>query len=217
MALAATPELLATLATLPPADDDADIDVVEEAADDPRFRLRRYLRRYRRPLGIGFGLVAVDTLLTLAGPLLVRRGIDQGVEQKSTMALYGASLAFLAVALVDWAVTWTYTRQTGRTAERLLYALRIRIFAHLQRMSVDYYDREMAGRIMTRMTTDVEALSQLLQTGLINAIVSILSFIGVLVLLAFIDWRLLRRRAGRSCRRCSLATWWFRRDVEQGL
>ncbi len=210
MALAATPELLATLAALPPADDDADIDTVEEAAADPRFRLRRYLRRYRRPLGIGFGLVAFDTLLTLAGPLLVRRGIDQGVARRSTNALYGASLAFLAVALVDWAVTWTYTRQTGRTAERLLYALRIRIFAHLQRMSVDYYDREMAGRIMTRMTTDVEALSQLLQTGLINAIVSILSFVGVLVLLAFIDWRLLLAVLA-IVPPLLAATWWFRR------
>ena len=87
---------------------------------DPRFRLRRYLRRYRRPLGIGLGLVAFDTSLTLAGPLLVRRGIDQGVAVKSTRALFGASLAFLVVALVDWAVTWAYTRQTGRTAERLL-------------------------------------------------------------------------------------------------
>ena len=69
-------------------------------------------------------------------------------------------------------MTWAYTLVTGRTAERLLFALRIRIFAHLQRLSLDYYDREMGGRIMTRMTTDVEALSQLLQTGLINAIVS---------------------------------------------
>jgi ATP-binding cassette subfamily B protein len=210
MALAATPELLATLATLPPADDQADIDVVEEAEADPRFQLRRYLSRYRRPLGIGFGLVALDTLLTLAGPLLVRRGIDQGVTRRSTSALYGASIAFLAVALVDWAVTWTYTRQTGRTAERLLYALRIRIFAHLQRMSVDYYDREMAGRIMTRMTTDVEALSQLLQTGLINAIVSILSFVGVLGLLAFIDWRLLLAVLS-VVPPLLVATWWFRR------
>ena len=112
----------------------------------------------------------------------------------------------------DWLVTWTYTRQTGRTAERLLYALRIRIFAHLQRLSVDYYDREMAGRIMTRMTTDVEALSQLLQTGLINAIVSILSFIGVLGPAGpVIDRRRARRRAvdraaaARSRRGCSAA------------
>jgi len=94
------------------------------------------------------------------------------------------------VSAVDWLVMWASTRQTGRTAERLLLALRVRIFAHLQRLSVDYYDREMAGRIMTRMTTDPDALSNLLQTGLIQAVVSILSFFGVLVLLGVINWQL---------------------------
>ena len=61
---------------------------------------------------------------------------------------------------------------TSRTAERMLYALRVRIFAQLQRLGLDFYEREMAGRIMTRMTSDVEALQQLLQTGLINALVA---------------------------------------------
>ena len=73
-------------------------------------------------------------------------------------ALWLASLGFLGAAIGDWFVTRGYTLVTGRTAERMLYALRIRIFAHLQRLSLDYYDRELAGRIMTRMTTDVEAL-----------------------------------------------------------
>ena len=62
------------------------------------------------------------------------------------------------MTLLDWLDTWAYTRYTGYTAERLLFALRIRIFSHLQRLSVDYYDQEMAGRVMTRMTTDVDAL-----------------------------------------------------------
>ncbi len=66
----------------------------------------------------------------------------------------------------------------------------MRIFAHLQRLGVDYYDREMAGRVMTRMTTDVEAFSQLLQTGLITAIVSLFTCGGVAVLLGVLDWRL---------------------------
>ena len=80
---------------------------------------------------------------------------------------------------------------TGRTAERLLYALRIRIFAHLQRLSLDYYDREMAGRIMTRMTTDVEALSQLLQTGLITrSSASSPSSACCVVLLILVSWPL---------------------------
>ena len=64
-----------------------------------------------------------------------------------------------------------------------LFALRVKIFAHLQRLSLDYYDSELDGRIMTRMTTDVEALTQLVQTGLINSIVGIFTCIGVFVFL----------------------------------
>ena len=60
---------------------------------------------------------------------------------------------------LDWLVSWGSTWITGRTAERALYGLRVKIFAHLGRQSLDYYDRELDGRIMTRMTTDVEALS----------------------------------------------------------
>jgi ATP-binding cassette subfamily B protein len=191
IALSATPELLAKLDALPPADDDPEIDVVAEAEPDDSFSLRRFLRPYSRPLSIGFGLVVLDTLLVLAGPLLVRSGINKGVTQGSTTALFVASAAFLVVTLGDWFATWAYTRYTGRTAERLLFALRIRIFSHLQRLSVDFYDREMAGRVMTRMTTDVEALSQLLQQGLIQAVVSMLSFFGVLVVLAFMSWQLM--------------------------
>src|SRR4029077_13269304 len=69
----------------------------------------------------------------------------------------------------------------------MLFGLRIRIFAHLQRLSLDYYDRELAGRVMTRMTTDVEALSQLVQTGLITAFVSVLTCVGVLVWLVLLS------------------------------
>lgn len=208
--LSATPELLAKLEALPPADDDPEIDVVAEAEPDDSFSLRRFLRPYSRPLSIGFGLVVLDTLLVLTGPLLVRSGINNGVTQGSTTALFVASAAFLVVTLGDWVSTWAYTRYTGRTAERLLFALRIRIFSHLQRLSVDFYDREMAGRVMTRMTTDVEALSQLLQQGLIQAVVSMLSFVGVLVVLAFMSWQLMLGVL-ILVPPLLLATWLFRR------
>ncbi len=72
----------------------------------------------------------------------------------------------------------------------MLYTLRARTFAHLQRLSLDYYDKEMGGRIMTRMTTDVEALAQLLQQGLLLALTSIVSCVGVVVILLVLDVRL---------------------------
>ena len=94
---------------------------------------------------------------------------------------------FLAITLFDWWVMWAEARVMGRISERLLHALRIKVFAHLQRLGVDYYENEMAGRIMTRMTTDIDALSQLLQNGLVNALVNLVTFLGVGIALAFIN------------------------------
>ena len=91
---------------------------------------------------------------------------------------------------------WAEARVMGRTSERLLHALRIKVFAHLQRLGVDYYENEMAGRIMTRMTTDIDALSQLLQNGLVNALVNLVTFIGVGIALVFINPRLALVSAG---------------------
>jgi ATP-binding cassette subfamily B protein len=198
------------VAALPPANDEPNVDVAAESAPDKHFSLRRFARRFRTPLLIGLALVVTDTLLTLSGPVLVRFGIDHGVRRGATAPLWWAAVAFLAVALLDWLTTWAYTRYTGRTAERMLFALRVRMFAHLQRLSLDYYDAEMAGRIMTRMTTDVEALSQLLQTGLINAVVSLLSFFGVLIVLAVINPRLMLATTA-VLPPLLLATIWFRR------
>ena len=99
---------------------------------------------------------------------------------------------------------------TGRTAERVLYALRVRIFAHLQRLGLDYYDREMGGRIMTRMTSDIEALTQLLQTGLVNALVSLVTCFGVGIALLVMNWRL-GLLAMLVVPPLAIATIWFRR------
>ncbi|HEX9547571.1 MAG TPA: ABC transporter ATP-binding protein, partial [Acidimicrobiales bacterium] len=161
-----------------------------ESRHDPTFTLRKFIRPYRGALNFGLVLVALDALATLAGPALVRRGIDSGVTKASTSALFVASLAFLAITVADWGDSIAEVLVTGRTAERLLFALRVRIWAHLQRLSIDFYEREMAGRIMTRMTTDVEALSSLLQNGLVNAVVNLLTFGGVAVFLVLMNWQL---------------------------
>ena len=187
-ALAATPELLAALEQLPPTDDLPNVDVAAVTAEDPEpFRVTRFIRPWRRWLSIGLVLVVIDTFLTLLGPLFVRRGIDQGVETGNTTSLWWSVAFFAAAVLADWVVTWGYTLVTGLTAERMLFGLRVKIFAHLQRLSLGYYDRELGGRIMTRMTTDVEALSQLVQTGLINAVVGLFTCVGVFVFLVILS------------------------------
>ncbi|MGW0137704.1 ABC transporter ATP-binding protein [Streptomyces calvus] len=183
----ATPELLAQVEALPPADDVPDVD--EEAAVRPEesYGLRRLLRGFGLPLLVSLGLVAVDAGMGLLLPVLIRHGIDRGVTEAAIGAVWAAALLALLSVAVQWTAQIGETRMTGRTGERVLYALRLKIFAQLQRLGLDYYERELTGRIMTRMTTDVDALSTFLQTGLVTAFVSVVTFFGIMVALLVID------------------------------
>lgn len=109
------------------------------------------------------------------------------MEQAALGAVWVAAGLALAVVVAQWAAQFAETRMTGRTGERVLYALRVKIFAQLQRLGLDYYERELTGKIMTRMTTDVDALSTFLQTGLVTAVVSVFTFFGILIALLVLD------------------------------
>jgi ATP-binding cassette subfamily B protein len=186
----ATPDLLAKVAALPPALDTPEVDEERAQAADQAFNLRAMLSGFRTPLRLSLLLVAVDAIAGLLLPVLIRHGIDAGVRQQALGAVWLASLVGLGLVLVQWAVEWGSTLLTGRTGERVLYTLRLKIFSHLHRLGLDYYERELTGRIMTRMTTDVDAFSTFLQTGLVTALVSVLTFAGILVALLAIDMEL---------------------------
>jgi ATP-binding cassette subfamily B protein len=180
-------DMLQRVATLPHPRDVPDVDIDRESRPAPHFTLLRFLRPYRAPLALGLLLVVLDALTGVAGPYLSRDGIDQGVLTGSQSALFTAAGVFLGVAVAGLVISRWVTLVAGRTGERLMYALRIRVWAQLQRLSVDFYDREMAGRIMTRMTTDVSAFSSLLQDGLISAVASLFTFVGVAVAMALMS------------------------------
>lgn len=183
----ATPELLAQVEALPPATDTPDIDEARAVHAEESYGLRRLLRGFGLPLLVSLALVAVDAGAGLLLPVLIRNGIDDGVTQLALGAVWTASAFGLLVVLVQWAAQTGETRMTGRTGERVLYSLRLKIFAQLQRLGLDYYERELTGRIMTRMTTDVDALSTFLQTGLVTAFVSVVTFFGIMVALLVLD------------------------------
>jgi ATP-binding cassette subfamily B protein len=189
-AMPADEKLLAQVAALPPADDEPGVDPMAAARPDPGFSLGRFVRPFRAALAVGVALVAVDALAGLAGPALVRDGVARGVARHSTAGLTAATVAFAVVVLVDWWALWAGARWTGRLSERLLYGLRVKVFAHLSRLGVDFYERELGGRILTRMTSDIEALSQLFQQGIVNLVASGLTAVGVAVVLFVLDWRL---------------------------
>ncbi|GAA1303061.1 ABC transporter ATP-binding protein [Saccharothrix xinjiangensis] len=182
-----TPELMARVRALPPAVDEPELGGEDPAAPDPGFRLRTLLRPVRwAMLGVG-GLLLVDTLLAVALPGLVRLGIDRGVVGGAPGWIVAvAGVGFLLVAF-GWVSAAAGAVVTSRVGERLLYLLRVRSYAHLQRLGLDYYEREMAGRIMTRMTTDVDALSSFLQTGLTTFVISVLTVVGIAAALVVTD------------------------------
>ncbi|MET8655470.1 ABC transporter ATP-binding protein [Streptomyces griseus] len=186
----ATPELLAQVEALPPATDTPEVDETAAVRPEDSYGLRRLLRGFGAVLLISLGLVAVDAGMGLLLPVLIRHGIDEGVSRLSTGAVWAASAIALVVVLVQWAAQTGEIRMTGRTGERILYSLRLKIFAQLQRLGLDYYERELTGRIMTRMTTDVDALATFLQTGLVTAFVSVVTFFGIMVALLVLDVQL---------------------------
>jgi ATP-binding cassette, subfamily B, bacterial len=185
-----SPQLLAQVEALPPTKDVPDVDLTRARAADRHFTLRRLLRPLMLALVVGLILDGLDAVAGLALPALVRNGIDQGVETKIFHAIVVVSLIGLAIVLADWLVNIAETMVVGRNGERLLFTLRVKLFAQLQRLGLDFYEREMSGRIMTRMTTDVDALSSFLQTGLITMVSSVLTFFGVLAALLIINLRL---------------------------
>lgn len=186
----ATPELLAQVEALPPATDVPDVDEARAVAAEDSYGLRRLLRGFGLPLLISLGLVAVDAGTGLLLPVMIRHGIDDGVTRMAVGAVWAASLFALLAVLAQWVAQTAEIRMTGRTGERVLYALRLKIFAQLQRLGLDYYERELTGRIMTRMTTDVDALSTFLQTGLVTAFVSVVTFFGIMAALLVLDVQL---------------------------
>jgi ATP-binding cassette subfamily B protein len=185
--LAPTPELMARVDALPPVRDFPDVDVEKETRHDHGFSLWKLLKEFRRPLLFGLVLVIVDGLASLAGPILVKQGLDSGVSKGSLAVLLVASAIYLFVTLADLVDEIGETLVTGRAAQRIMLSLRIRIWAQLQRLSLDYYEREMAGRIMTRMTTDVDQFESLIENGLLSALVAMVTFVGVGVALVLIN------------------------------
>ena len=174
-----------------PAADTPDVDEARAVAPEESYGLRRLLRGFGAPLLVSLLLVAVDAGHgpAAAGPDPARHRPGRRRSSRSARCGRPPRSAWSSCSS-QWAAQIGETRMTGRTGERVLYALRLKIFAQLQRLGLDYYERELTGRIMTRMTTDVDALSTFLQTGLVTAFVSVVTFFGIMVALLVIDVQL---------------------------
>ncbi|WP_179948336.1 ABC transporter ATP-binding protein [Corynebacterium liangguodongii] len=189
----ATPELLARIRALPPATEDPGLGAGARAAlRNPvgEFSLSRLFRAVRWLIAATVALLVVGVLAELALPTLIRAAIDRGIVPGDTGALWVVGAAALGVVVCAWAAESLVTTLSARAGERLLYGLRLRSYAHLQQLGLSYFERNLSGRIMTRMTTDIDTLSSFLQTGLAQSIVAAGTLVGVVVMLVATDRQL---------------------------
>jgi ATP-binding cassette, subfamily B, bacterial len=172
----------------------------------------------RRPALLTAATVAilVETLLLQAGPYLVQVGIDHGIARRDLRVLTVATIAFAAAVLLTGLATAIRMRQTGRLAASATRDLRVRIFAHLQRMSLDYYTREKAGVTMTRMTSDVESLQNLLQDGFAQFLIQALTMVVVTAVLFHYDVALALITLVLVVPPLTVASLWFRHAADKG-
>ena len=160
--------------------------VVEFSHKQPKVRpltMRGFLAPYKPQLVLACLLVIVETLALQSGPLLTQIGIDQGVLPRRFGVLFTVGMVFLGAVALQVLTGYARTVFTGRLGERLLYDLRVRVFSHLQRLSLDFYTGEKAGVLMTRMTSDIETLTVLFQEGLVNIAVQSLTLVVITVVL----------------------------------
>ncbi len=149
--------------------------------------LRGVLGLQRGRVFVAFLLVVVEALLIQAGPLLSSIGIDHGIVKHDWDLLLVVALAAVLAVAISSIASGLRVALTGRVASRVMFTLRVRVFSHLQRMSLDYFTDEKAGVIMTRMTSDIEALQQFLQDGLAQFGLQALTTLTVTVVLFALD------------------------------
>jgi ATP-binding cassette subfamily B protein len=156
------------------------------ASDTARFSLRRLLVPHRAALAGSIALVVLETVALQAGPLLTQIAIDDGIRARDRFVVAMVAGLYLLSVVVGAVTSRSRIAWTGRVGERLLYDLRLKVFSQFQRLSVDFFSREKAGRLMTRMTSDLDNLTQLLQEGLVQLFVQGLTMVfvtGVLIAL----------------------------------
>ena len=184
-----------------------------------RARSRRLLgsllRPHRRTMG-GLGVVVVlETAAEMAGPYLVKVGIDRGIPALTAgdgpRILLLVVGAYLAAALAQAGLTAVFVRTSGRVGQEVLYDLRTRLFGHFQGLSLSFHERYTSGRVIARLTSDVEAIAELLETGVSQLVFAVLSLASTMAVMFLLDVPLAFIALG-ALPLLSGVTSWFRRQ-----
>jgi ABC-type multidrug transport system fused ATPase/permease subunit len=159
--------------------------------EDERIRKVRgllvLLRPYRVRLALMFVALLVATAAALAPPYLAGKAIDSGIKTKDIGALDLIVVAFVVASLLNWGASYAQTYLVNWVGEKALQDLRIKLFRHLESMSIGFYSRNKAGVLISRMTNDVEALDQLVTDSVVTLFQASLTLVGTAVILVVLD------------------------------
>lgn len=173
-----------------PEREPAHVDFSHSDYDRRRLKLRSMLQPHWLALTGALALVGLETVAMQAGPILTQIGIDKGIDEGSKDVLVAVSAIYLLSIVVHVYVARARVAWSGRIGERLMYDLRVRVFSHFQRLDVGFFTEEKAGRLMSRMTSDIESLTQLFHEGLIQMVVQGLTLVVVMAALFFYNVQL---------------------------
>nr|WP_242516927.1 ABC transporter ATP-binding protein [Corynebacterium mendelii] len=182
-AVPATRELLQRVARLPAATETPGIDVTDDIRDRGVFSFPRLVWSVRGLLALALLLLVAGVAGDLAFPWLVGHAIDEGVVAGHPRAIMVAAAAGAVVVVIATVIDMLRQIVISRAGERVLYRLRVRCFAHLQNLDLPFYETTRAGAIMTRMTTDIDALNSFISTGLVQTVVAVATVGGVAVMM----------------------------------
>jgi ATP-binding cassette, subfamily B, multidrug efflux pump len=153
-------------------------------------RLLRYVAPYRGLVLAALVALSGSALLQLAGPLLTKRVIDVAIPAGDTDMIVQATLLFVAALVGQFLFTYLETLLTSVLGQRVMRDLRLQIFSHLQRLPVPFFDRNPVGRLITRVTSDVEALNELFTAGVVAGLGDVFTLVAISAVMLSIDWQL---------------------------
>ena len=153
-------------------------------------RLLVYTRPYRKLMYGAFALLCVEGGIQVVGPLLTRRVIDVAVPTHNMRIVIVSTALFFLALLTEFVTSYGQTWLTSLLGQRVMRDLRMEIFEHLQRLSVSFFDRNPAGRLITRVTSDVETLNELFTSGVVSGLGDLFTLAAISVAMLIMDWRL---------------------------
>jgi ATP-binding cassette subfamily B protein len=177
-------------------------------------RLIRYLQPYRPQVVFAIAAIIGHSLLELAPPYLTKVVIDRYIPARDLSGLGTVAVVYLVTLLGSFSLEYAQTWTMQMIGQRIMFDLRMQIFTHLQRLDLKFYDRNPVGRLMTRVTTDVDVLNDLFTSGVVSVFGDVFTLAGIMVMLVWMNWRL-ALVAFSVLPLILLVTQWFRRNVRE--